>query len=368
MDADEWRLYTLKQLNRTLPFDSDTAIKFVRELGDKQSSCDGVSNSEEVTGRLTGEEARSVYESIINEKNEELVHKPRLRANTKRSINLKKCSVVKTKAEPTTPSLGSLFRYAQEGDLPKLSSALSSGCYDINVTDHFDWTLLMTAATAGHLSIVQYLMDKGALWEEMVDKKRMNAVTLAKLNHHYDIAEYIIQYRPMRFQHSQELIRRDSKDEVGEKFSFNCDICHQPVHGTNPSSHSVSICHQFSCQHKSSALPYTLPQNNKGFQMMIRSGWNPEKGLGSDGQGRKFPVKTVLKRDRLGVGITNSSNAPRVTHFRSRDVSAIKSIRDRKRDKLTSKKPINKKERERLLRKERRWEIGIRQYMSSTDY
>ncbi len=368
-ESSEWKLYTLKQLSRTLPFDSGTAIKFVRQIGDNESPCESCSISEGESNRqLTGEEARSIYESIVSSderKNEELEHRP----NVKRTNIPKKRLAMKTKGEPTvtlSTSLGSLFLYAQNGDLPSLSSALSSGCYDINVTDQFDWTLLMTAATAGHLSMVQYLLNNGATWENIVDKKKMDAVILAKLNHHYDIAEYIMQYRPKGFRYSQQLNRSDPGTAgTGEpSSSYICDICQQPVYDTPTSSHSVSICHQFSCQHKSSSLPYILPQTNKGFQMMVKSGWDPEKGLGSDGQGRKFPIKTVLKRDRSGVGITGLSNVPRVTHFRSGDISAIKSLRELR---MKNKNPTNKKERAKQLRKERRWEIGLRQYMS-TDY
>jgi hypothetical protein len=36
--------------------------------------------------------------------------------------------------------------------------------------------------------------------------------------------------------------------------------------------------------------------------MMLRSGWDGRKGLGPEGQGQRYPVKTILKKDRKCLG------------------------------------------------------------------
>ena len=43
--------------------------------------------------------------------------------------------------------------------------------------------------------------------------------------------------------------------------------------------------------------------------------------LGPSGSGKKFPVKTVLKRDRKGVGL--EENKARVTHFEAGDKRSV---------------------------------------------
>lgn len=405
-------LTTVRHLNRTLPFDTDTAVRFVREIGlRKEENPPNLAESESNSSphKLSGEEVRLAYESIVNTNDEQ---NDSCRFETNEQVTKHRTSTRRVKGRPRNtkptdrlPSKLDLFKFAQNGDLQKLSMALSSGEYDINLTDQFDWTLLMTAATAGHMTIVQYLLDNNAKWAGLTDKRDMDAVSLAKLNGHHDIANYILQHHTedtcQEYQIEEPVLIRTSisngpfmsegactskgacasvdpvynntrsktrsSDDV--ESSFHCDVCKQAISNSSSSSHSLSICHQFSCHHKSTALPYTLSRANKGFQMMLRSGWDPGQGLGSEGQGRKFPVKTVLKQDRAGIGIQSSQS--RVTHFRPGDTSAVLSSRERRRkkDNLYVKNPptCNKKQREKLIRKERRWEIRMRQYMSSGD-
>ena len=362
----DWEQYTIKQLNRTLLFDTDTAIRFVRELGEKREASNTAGNSTEDAKNccLTGTEAKTFYESIVTSTSTpcDKVHEE---IDVRPCKSPKKRKSVKKSCKPSSiPTIADLFIYAQNGHLSQLSTALSTGCFDINMTDHFDWTLLMTAATAGHMTTVQYLLNEGAEWAGLVDKKKMDAVDLARVSGHPDIARYILKHST---QYKEQQYEQVSQQECTTPSSFLCNVCNQVIQNTPTSSHSVSIAHQFSCQHPSPSVPYGLPLSNKGYQMMVRGGWDPERGLGSEGQGRRYPVKTVLKRDRLGVGVSESAHVPRVTHFRPGDVSAVKSARDWRRVKNNDKGgdgPKNKKEREKKLRKERRWEIGMRQYMS----
>ena len=364
----EWKLYTTKQLNRTLPFDTDSAIRFVREVRVSESNLDP-SHRENDNGSLTGEEARSIYESIVSSENSSDPSKERLERTNRHTKRGRDTSVVKAAAEPTSQvtdvTSDQLFRFAQDGDLQKLSKALSTGCYDVNITDQYDWTLLMIAATEGHMTIVQYLMDYGAMWKGLVDRRGMDATDLARTRGYNEIAEYIINYEHRALRNKEHTSLEEHGSVKLRGMSFHCSVCQRVIQDSSVSSHTVSIPHQFCTEHKPSSLPYGLPETNRGFQMMLRSGWHPDKGLGSEGQGRQFPVKTVLKRDRLGVG-NASSSIPRVTHFRPGDISAIKSER-RKNRRDNGKRETNKKERMKNLRKERQWEINIRQYMS-TDY
>lgn len=56
---------------------------------------------------------------------------------------------------------------------------------------------------------------------------------------------------------------------------------------------------------------------------MVRCGWKPGTGLGPEGEGRKQPVSTVLKRDQKGLGY-GQMKTPKVTHFQARDRDAVR--------------------------------------------
>lgn len=58
--------------------------------------------------------------------------------------------------------------------------------------------------------------------------------------------------------------------------------------------------------------PRSLPADNFGYRILVRQGWTEEEGLGPTGSGRREPVGTSLKMDRVGLG---GPRAPiRVTH------------------------------------------------------
>eukprot|EP00041_Stephanoeca_diplocostata_P011281 m.183619 g.183619 ORF g.183619 m.183619 type:complete len:454 (-) comp18481_c1_seq1:318-1679(-) len=119
-----------------------------------------------------------------------------------------------------------------------------------------------------------------------------------------------------------------------------CDVC--ACDYTQPEDiHLTSIMHQM--QSKAGSSPTEAPKRsfglqptNRGYQMLLQQGWD-EGGLGAQGQGRLFPVKTVLKRDRRGVtegsaaptpatnagSIASTSSQARVTHFNPFDAAAV---------------------------------------------
>ncbi|EPB83112.1 hypothetical protein HMPREF1544_10150 [Mucor circinelloides 1006PhL] len=45
-----------------------------------------------------------------------------------------------------------------------------------------------------------------------------------------------------------------------------------------------------------------IPENNIGYKLLQKMGWQAGKGLGSQGQGRIDPIRIELKDDSLGVG------------------------------------------------------------------
>ena len=375
-ETPEWRRRTANLLNRTAPFDSSTAIYFVAEgLSSDKKEEEGDLTT--ISGTLTGEEARSFYEEVVSNgpnqavassgqsvmgrarKGEGRLSRKRRATSRQRQLPTKKRGFVsQTTANPSRlPSQSQLFRFAQEGSLEELRAAIEVGQFDVDTVDSFNWSLLMCAASAGHTEVVHWLLRQGAQWRGVMDQKGNDAPWLARLSGHESVARLIEEFNP----------RQESSEAPSSTRSepFYCEICKQTVSTSAKSSHDVSTVHQFSCQHTPHASNYIIPHSNRGFQMMVRGGWDPGKGLGSDGQGRQFPVKTVLKQDRYGLGVPSSSSRhPRVTHFSAHDVRAVKRRKGRRQQEED--KPRNsKRERARALEKKRGWEIRLRRYMDT---
>eukprot|EP00039_Didymoeca_costata_P032372 m.37555 g.37555 ORF g.37555 m.37555 type:complete len:498 (-) comp9327_c0_seq1:100-1593(-) len=107
----------------------------------------------------------------------------------------------------------------------------------------------------------------------------------------------------------------------GKEETLWCEKC-QFSHRVGTLDHIHSIAHIVEMQHKVESRPYVLKANNKGFQMMLRQGWDDTKGLGKHEDGTLEPCKTVLKRDRYGIAHKKAGEA-RVTHFKAGDFMAV---------------------------------------------
>lgn len=81
-----------------------------------------------------------------------------------------------------------------------------------------------------------------------------------------------------------------------------CATCHYPISPSQPHPHETTLPHQLRLPH--SHPPSALDRTRKGLIILRDQGWDPDDrlGLGSQGEGRLYPVKGVEKRDREGVG------------------------------------------------------------------
>ncbi|KAK1759407.1 hypothetical protein QBC47DRAFT_371865 [Echria macrotheca] len=93
-----------------------------------------------------------------------------------------------------------------------------------------------------------------------------------------------------------------------------CEICKLPLTSLVPDEstsklHEHSLAHQLCLPH--SHPPSALDRSRMGLAYLSSYGWDPDarRGLGNEGQGIQYPVKSKVKRDNLGVGMV----VPRTT-------------------------------------------------------
>ncbi|PQE16305.1 G-patch domain-containing protein [Rutstroemia sp. NJR-2017a WRK4] len=80
-----------------------------------------------------------------------------------------------------------------------------------------------------------------------------------------------------------------------------CEVCKLPINSDSDAATSSSTSkvrpHEASLAHQD--------RNRKGLAYLSSYGWDPDarQGLGANGQGIQFPVKTKPKDDKLGIGV-----------------------------------------------------------------
>lgn len=178
---------------------------------------------------------------------------------------------------------------------------------------------------------------------------------------------------------------------------YKCSVCGGSF--SDFKKHVSSIGHQMAemSEKSSKPSPLLIPPSNKGYQLLTRIGWrdaalDPEYeelktskvqsgistneykshfcikngGLGASRPGRRFPVATVLKRDRLGFGWPNKTNTARITHFSAGDSKAVEYPKDVRRLRHSSIK-MDSKYMIRKMNLEKKKERIIRQGFNLTD-
>ncbi|GFS02108.1 LOW QUALITY PROTEIN: G patch domain and ankyrin repeat-containing protein 1-like [Elysia marginata] len=211
----------------------------------------------------------------------------------------------------------SFLKAAQLGDSVEVSKLLDEGC-DLNYKDFYGWTALMCAAREGHRRVVQCLLDCGADFQA-VNNEGFNASYLASSAGHFELANIISSYAP-----SVAGASRDEEENILER--FYCLTCKDYFLEHEKTAHLTSTVHLFNSDRKHQHPAYLLPETNRGFQMLLRTGWQVDKGLGPEGKGIKYPVKTVLKRDREGLGNSSCIKKAKITHFNPLDKKAVRAV------------------------------------------
>uniref|UniRef100_A0A915D106 G-patch domain-containing protein n=1 Tax=Ditylenchus dipsaci TaxID=166011 RepID=A0A915D106_9BILA len=287
-------------------FDPNKQVDFVR-ASTNDISDQVPSTSYQSISNYTGEEAKEFYESLVMNEQSSSRRNSRATEDAMLSGSFLSSPSAKSRSEkppPLTERDSRLFlKAAAEGDLASVKLFCKRGI-DIEVEDMFRWTALMCAASA-----------------DQVDCSGRTAASLAEKNGHFWIAGVIEKCRSEK---------NDDKlsDSMNKKCQLNkgfCTICQRDYTGDNHESSMVHMIH--SGQLPSEGYAYGISQSNKGYQMLKSRGWSEKLGLGKNNEGRKYPIKTILKRDTKGLGMHGTEKSrKKVTHFEPFDVRAVESV------------------------------------------
>lgn len=333
-----------------------------------------------------GNEAKAAYEEIVHQTGNAppARHSRHLRSRTagnqggsgaNSASNLQSRRIVFSDDILAKVTINTLLKAVEQKDLKFLQKHMTAE--NVNVSDDFGWTPLMSAAYCGHLEIVQFLLNLGAN-RRTRDRSGLTAAQLALKKNYLSIVALLKKKSNSLSSISQlsvnvpsvnninastrsmeSSMERDKDDAAEEKAqlkhnaAFYCEICKAAFQETTTQKHESSILHVFNAKPKLKHAMYGISRQNKGYRMLLNTGWDEEAGLGPSGKGIKYPIKTCLKVDRKGLGQL-TENEYKITHFKSGDATAINST------KVPKQKPLKKRDRERLLHREARKERALR--------
>ncbi|XP_071524429.1 G patch domain and ankyrin repeat-containing protein 1 homolog [Panulirus ornatus] len=254
------------------------------------------------------------------------------------------------------------LKLSQNNDAVGLRKILASG-FNVNAKDEFGWSLLMVAACAGAKETVQTLLEYKAR-TSVRDSKGNTAIYLATMRGHRKIVDILI--KSNKKENSSH--DHDKKVESSQKTQteFFCTVCQKTFKESTEAQHETSIIHQFNLGAGVRKTFYGIPPSNKGYQLLVSQGWDTEKGLGPQSSGTKFPVKTVLKRDREGLG-NSTKDIGRVTHFGPADTSAVKRVY-KPDERVERQSTLSRRELKNQKIRDKRKERDIRRMLNEPDY
>jgi hypothetical protein len=247
------------------------------------------------------------------------------------------------------------MKAASDGQLSIVDEYIQQGI-NVNICDDFKWTPLMCASFGGHIDVVRRLLLAGANVIEFIDQRGRNAIDLAIHSKHIDTARLLNEYK-LRTVTNQSSSSTDVDKQL-RPVSY-CVECQSMIRDDR--THTTSTVHlvsSSSAQMPSSSRQrtepgYGIPTSNVGYQLLCRHGWDEYSGLGKKANGHLYPVKTILKRDRKGLG--HAMPKPKVTHFDAGDIAAVERQSGADGRKLVLKSAtMARRERDRMLQKERR--------------
>lgn len=272
-------------------------------------SCEGEQVYRKV---LSGEEAKKLYLDEVS------AAKASSSGRTRSACDVE---ITRTfvKEEENELSNKDLFITVQNNDVNKLKCVLDRCPDKVHVLDEFGWSLLMIACQANSVDAVKLLLKKGVDMN-VRDKAGNSARSLVIKNKNYVLADVLINYK-----HKEKPKQADSKIKVKSKEKVQCDSCNNLYQDRE--EHLSSTIHNINASKgKKITASYVIPVNNKGYQLMLKDGWDKNTGLGKDGSGKLYPIRTVQKKDRKGIGHQKKN------HEKVEDVDKLKNRKKIARD------------------------------------
>lgn len=338
-----------------------------------------------------GDEARDSYEEIVYGTDNPISQHEQKHSKAEADVNRNTVSSVdRSRNEQSSKenvTVNAILKAVEQKDLMFLARYVTRE--NVDSTDDFGWTPLMSAAFCGHLDVIEFLLNLGAN-RKARERSGLTAAQLALKKNYLNIvallkkrtelipnrstlpepdADTSVSTIDCSSQNRPEFVeplkdRNDTfrnidsaKNHSDENGGFYCKICNVNFYQTTWKKHETSTLHIFNSKPKITSTMYGISKQNKGYQMLLNHGWDEQNGLGPSGKGIKYPIKTCLKSDRKGLG-QNSEKDYRVTHFKPGDISAVNDLKPPKQ------KCLKKKDREKLLNKEVRKERALRNALS----
>ncbi|KAJ0174476.1 hypothetical protein K1T71_009584 [Dendrolimus kikuchii] len=255
----------------------------------KPSSSESENTETRDTITISGNEARELYL-------EEIQDIPDHTKQTKVQLNQQKRSRKATRELHLSDK--ELFLTVQNNDVNTLIEVLDNFPDKIRTVDSYGWSLLMIACQANSIETAKELLIRG-VDQSIRDKAGNSAQSLVIKSRNFELIHLLLDHRTHRHNENPDL---QSKGTVKKREEFTCEVCDNKVF-SDKIEHLSSTIHNINMS-KGKIIPanYVIPSSNRGYQIMLKAGWNKECGLGPDGSGKRYPLKSVQKKDRKGLG------------------------------------------------------------------
>ncbi|VVC88606.1 unnamed protein product [Leptidea sinapis] len=203
-----------------------------------------------------------------------------------------------------------LFYLVQNNKIENIKFILNRYPNKINIVDEFGWSLLMIACQSNSIETVKELLKRG-IDTSIRDKAGNSANSLVIKNKNFQLADILLSYKSTP---NIEVCNEHSTPKKRKPIEYKCEICENQVFPDKQKHLSSTVHNLNASKGKKTAPHYVIPESNKGYQIMLKVGWDKEVGLGPAGLGKRYPIRTVMKSDRKGLGLkTKVENTTRET-------------------------------------------------------
>lgn len=283
--------------------------RFVRGLGLQSSDESNVEENNAQLGESNGEDVRKFYEELTKHSKISVPTTPPIVSKT--SINSKKSSLLNFERNK-------FFGLATANNVTELAR-INYKAGDVDVCDDFGWTALMMAACEGAIDAVRILLQLGA--DKNIKEKTGRTARDFAIEKGYDHIATILQ---TNVEDSKGPASQEASYSTASVEPFYCATCEHTFTDTTRLQHATSTLHQFRTKAtgtQNKLNKFNISNKNRGLQLMVKQGWDKESGLGPTQAGRLYPVKTVIRKKRTGLG--TKQEPARVTHFGAFDKEAV---------------------------------------------